>query len=116
MVAIQTPRKMADEKKSLAQFLWSRQAVCWSNPACRLVGVEQCGRIEEQRGNPMSKLRCVVLALALAGGSAAGLAAPPASGVAAAVASADRTPDNVKLDESRKPAQVLQFLGLRPGM
>ena len=25
-------------------------------------------------------------------------------------------PDNVKLDASRKPAQVLQFLGLKPGM
>ena len=41
-------------------------------------------------------------------------AAPPA--IAAAVASPDRSPDNVKLDESRKPAEVLQFLGLKPGM
>jgi len=36
--------------------------------------------------------------------------------IAAAVASPDRSADNVKLDESRKPAEVLQFLGLRPGM
>jgi predicted methyltransferase len=36
--------------------------------------------------------------------------------IAAAVASPERTPDNVKLDESRKPAEVLKFLGLRPGM
>ena len=36
--------------------------------------------------------------------------------IAAAVASPDRSPDNVKLDESRKPAEVLKFLGLRPGM
>jgi predicted methyltransferase len=43
-------------------------------------------------------------------------AAPQSSSVAAALASPDRRPDNVKLDEGRKPAQVLQFLGLRPGM
>jgi predicted methyltransferase len=40
--------------------------------------------------------------------------APPP--IAAAVSATDRTPDNVKLDEGRKPAQVLQFLGLRRGM
>jgi len=39
------------------------------------------------------------------------------SPIAAAVAdTANRTPDNVKLDEGRKPAQLLQFFGLRPGM
>jgi predicted methyltransferase len=36
--------------------------------------------------------------------------------IAAAVASSERSADNVKLDESRKPAQVLRFLGLRRGM
>jgi predicted methyltransferase len=36
--------------------------------------------------------------------------------IAAAVSSAGRSPDNVKLDQSRKPVQVLSFLGLRPGM
>ena len=37
--------------------------------------------------------------------------------IAAAVAdTAARSPDNVKLDDSRKPAQVLIFLGLKPGM
>ena len=36
--------------------------------------------------------------------------------IAAAVAASDRNPDNVKLDEGRKPAQVLAFLGLKPGM
>jgi predicted methyltransferase len=40
----------------------------------------------------------------------------PAPAISAAVAAPDRTPDNVKLDESRKPAEVLKFLGLRPGM
>ncbi len=44
------------------------------------------------------------------------IAAAPASGVAAALASADRKPDNVKLDEGRKPAAVLDYLGLKPGM
>lgn len=41
--------------------------------------------------------------------------AAPAS-IAAAVAAPGRTADNVKLDESRKPAAVLQFFGLKPGM
>jgi predicted methyltransferase len=36
--------------------------------------------------------------------------------IAAAVASPDRDPANVKLDESRKPAQVLAFLGVKRGM
>ena len=42
-------------------------------------------------------------------------AAPPVS-IAAAVAATDRNPDNVKLDEGRKPAQILQFLGVKLGM
>ena len=32
------------------------------------------------------------------------------------MAAPGRSADNVKLDATRKPAQVLQFLGLRPGM
>ena len=44
-------------------------------------------------------------------------AAPqPPIGIATAVASPSRNPDNVKLDEGRKPAQVLKFLGLKSGM
>src|SRR6187551_997544 len=38
------------------------------------------------------------------------------SPIAAAVASPARTADNIKLDESRKPAEVLEFFGLQPGM
>jgi predicted methyltransferase len=56
-------------------------------------------------------------------GLAASLVAIAATGAAAqqktlttAVASPARNPDNVKMDEGRKPAQVLQFLGLKPGM
>src|SRR6478672_1629215 len=44
------------------------------------------------------------------------VSAAPAGTVAAALASPDRRPDNVKLDAGRKPAAVLQFLGLKPGM
>lgn len=46
------------------------------------------------------------------------LVAKPAASptLAAAVASPDRSSDNIKLDEGRKPAEVLQFLGLKPGM
>jgi len=40
----------------------------------------------------------------------------PVPTIAAAVAAPSRSADNVKLDQSRKPAEVLQFLGLRPGM
>ena len=43
--------------------------------------------------------------------------APAATvGVAAAVAAPGRTPDNVKLDEGRKPGEVLIFFGLKKGM
>ena len=47
---------------------------------------------------------------------AAPVAEPAADPIAAAVANPARTADNVKLDESRKPVQVLQFFGLKPGM
>jgi predicted methyltransferase len=55
------------------------------------------------------------IAAALVAASPIAAAAQPIE-VSAAVASTVRTPDNVKLDESRKPAEVLQFLGLKPGM
>ena len=57
----------------------------------------------------------LILAAALAATSSSLIAAP--ADVAAAVANtAARTPDNVKLDEGRKPAEVLSFLKLEPGM
>ena len=58
------------------------------------------------------------LALSFALLSAPVLAAPPAvpATIASAVAATDRSPNNVKLDAGRKPAQVLQFLGLKRGM
>ena len=43
-------------------------------------------------------------------------AVPPSATLAAAVASPTRTPDNVKLDEGRKPAELLTFFGLSRGM
>jgi predicted methyltransferase len=64
----------------------------------------------------MRHLKIVAAALALSTAIAAPAAAPRPATIAAAVAATDRNPDNVKLDEGRKPAQVLQFLGLRPGM
>jgi len=66
----------------------------------------------------MRPIRSAALALALATLTASAASAqvgPPAS-VTAAVASSSRTPDNVKLDESRKPAELLRFFGLRRGM
>ena len=53
-------------------------------------------------------------------GTLLAMAAPgwsePANVRAAVAASAARTPDNVKLDEGRKPAELLAFLGLERGM
>ena len=66
----------------------------------------------------MRYLKAVALSFALTSTALAAKptpVAPPVS-IAAAVASPSRSPDNVKLDAGRKPAQVLQFLGLRAGM
>lgn len=65
----------------------------------------------------MKLLKSAALALALvAAPLVAKAAAKPLANVAASVAAPGRSADNVKLDESRKPAEVLRFLGLRPGM
>ncbi len=63
----------------------------------------------------MRALKIVALLL-LAAAPLTAKTTPKADSFAAAVAASDRTPDNVKLDESRKPAELLKFLGLRPGM
>lgn len=57
----------------------------------------------------------LVLAALLATGSVAAWAAPADVSSSIAATSA-RTESNVKLDESRKPAEVLKFLGLQKGM
>jgi len=62
------------------------------------------------------RARTLAALLLIATPLAASAAPKPSANIAAAVASPDRSPDNVKLDESRKPAEVLQFLGLKPGM
>lgn len=67
----------------------------------------------------MRTLKTITMALMLAGASIAAVSAASAkpADVAAAVAAAgNRSEDNVKLDESRKPAEVLSFLGLQSGM
>ena len=58
----------------------------------------------------------IMLAATLLTAPLAAAAVQPAANVAAAVAATGRTPANVKRDESRKPAQLLSFLGLRQGM
>ena len=63
----------------------------------------------------LTKVAALSLALAAAPLVANAAVQPPAN-VAAAVAGPGRTADNVKLDESRKPVEVLQFLGLKQGM
>lgn len=62
----------------------------------------------------MRSLLIVIAALALLPLAAASSAQTT---LAAAVAdTAHRTPDNLKLDESRKPAALLQFFGVKPGI
>jgi predicted methyltransferase len=58
----------------------------------------------------------IALALAFAAVPLAATSAAPPATIAAALAMPGRSADNVKLDESRKPAEVLAFLGLKPGM
>jgi len=62
----------------------------------------------------MRPIGILFAAMALAASAATATAQP--ANLAAAVGAPSRTPDNVKLDEGRKPAQVLKFLGLKPGM
>ncbi|HEU4704264.1 MAG TPA: methyltransferase [Sphingomicrobium sp.] len=57
----------------------------------------------------------MLLVAAMLATAPATAAAEPAD-VAAAVAAEGRTPDNVKLDVNRKPAELLGFLGLEKGM
>ena len=67
----------------------------------------------------MRKLTTITLALVLAGTSLTTMSsavAKPADVAAAVAATANRSEDNVKLDEGRKPAEVLSFLGLKTGM
>ncbi|HEV8407061.1 MAG TPA: methyltransferase [Sphingomicrobium sp.] len=64
----------------------------------------------------MRHLNIVAVALALSIGTGVKAAPPKPAMIAAAVSSPDRNGDNVKLDSGRKPAEVLQFLGLKPGM
>jgi len=63
----------------------------------------------------IERLGTWIACFALAVTGAAGRAQEPAS-VQQAVASATRSADNVKLDAGRKPAEVLGYLGLQPGM
>lgn len=60
------------------------------------------------------KIFAATLTISIAAATAAAAPKPPM--IDAAVSSPDRTADNVKLDAGRKPAEVLQFLGLKPGM
>jgi predicted methyltransferase len=66
----------------------------------------------------MQTLKLLTISLALAGSStlATVALAKPADVAAAVAATTSRSDDNVKLDEGRKPAEVLSFLGLRSGM
>ena len=58
----------------------------------------------------------IILATALAGAVPTMASAAPADVAAAVANTGARTPDNVKLDEGRKPAQLLDFFGLQKGM
>lgn len=62
----------------------------------------------------MRGLAMIVFGLALT--AAEPVTAAERAGITAAVADARRTPDNIKLDDSRKPAELLKFLGLKAGL
>lgn len=61
-------------------------------------------------------MRAMFLAVLLATTIPAASVAKPADVTAAVAATSARSDANVKLDESRKPAEVLKFLGLQQGM
>ena len=61
-------------------------------------------------------MRAVILALLMATAGPVSAWAEPADVAAQVAAASARTEANVKLDESRKPADVLSFLGLEKGM
>ncbi len=63
----------------------------------------------------MRPMKLAALLLLVASPLAAKPAAPPSVDLAAAVGAPTRTPDNVKLDEGRKPAELLRFFGLSRG-
>lgn len=65
----------------------------------------------------MKRALISVLAIATVGLAAPVIAKPSTTpNFAAAVAKSNRPADETKLDESRKPAEVLKFLGLKKGM
>lgn len=61
-------------------------------------------------------MRAMILAALLVSAVPASAWAEPADVAAAVAATGSRTEANVKLDEGRKPAEVLSFLGLEKGM
>ena len=61
-------------------------------------------------------MRSMILAVLLATAVSGSALAKPANVSASVAATAARSEANVKLDESRKPAEVLKFLGLQKGM
>ena len=63
----------------------------------------------------MRKTALAILALAMAIPAAAKAPARGPADVAAGVAQAGRPKDRVDLDEVRRPAEVLRFMGLKKG-
>jgi predicted methyltransferase len=61
-------------------------------------------------------MRSMILAVLLATAVPGSVLAKPANVAASVAATSARSEDNVKLDASRKPAEVLKFLGLQEGM
>jgi predicted methyltransferase len=63
----------------------------------------------------MARFTIVAFAAAIVAALPIAVIAQPTD-IASAVAAPSRSADKVKLDESRKPAEVLQFFGLKPGV
>ena len=70
--------------------------------------------LELEKGDGTMRFSKLLAAAALAASTVASAAPTPT--ISTAVQAPGRKADNVKLDESRKPLQVLTFLGVKPGM
>ena len=111
------PKEMADWK--IEPSAKPPGAPSWALTEFVLLDASRLGSraVATRRGNEMRKLRMLALSLAIAGSIVPSGVYAQSAGIAAAVANVDaRTPDNVKLDEGRKPAEVLSFFRLEPGM
>src|SRR6188474_1486798 len=101
------PQGLAD------QFFSAKKEACKASPRRlpRSLPRAMKAAIGRRTEGLMRPIGILFAAMALAASAATATAQP--ANLAAAVGAPSRTPDNVKLDEGRKPVEVLSFFGLR---